>query len=119
MAKAWLLPSAAPRTSQSTYLVFLVAAAFTAAVRLASSRRVACRAAHVLTMSRAAGSSGGSSAERGFTVSHQKVALELGFSSSSSAVLAGYTELTIVPTDRHLKTVFLNTRQCGEFCFAN
>jgi transcription initiation factor TFIID subunit 2 len=65
-------------------------------------------------MSRAAGSSAGSSAERGFTVSHQKVALELGFASTSSAVLAGYTELTIIPTDRHLRTVFLNSRQCSE-----
>ncbi|CAO1634477.1 unnamed protein product [Parajaminaea phylloscopi] len=47
---------------------------------------------------------------RGYTVSHQKVALELGF--SGAVVLAGFTELTIVPSDRSLRTVYLNTRQC-------
>lgn len=52
------------------------------------------------------------SSGRGFTVSHQKVALELNF--SSSTLLGGYTELTIVPTDRNLKTIYLNSRQCSE-----
>lgn len=48
---------------------------------------------------------------RGFSVSHQKVVLELSF--TGSVVLAGYTELTIIPTDKNLKTVFLNSRQCN------
>lgn len=51
-------------------------------------------------------------ANRGFTVSHQKVALELSF--TGSVVLGGYTELTIIPSDKSLRTVYLNTRQCGE-----
>lgn len=62
-----------------------------------------------LGMSRAAGPTG-----RGFTVSHQKVALELTFSGAS--VLGGYTELTVIPADKHLRTVHLNSRQCGESC---
>ncbi|CAO1625272.1 unnamed protein product [Sympodiomycopsis kandeliae] len=48
---------------------------------------------------------------RGFTVSHQKVALEI--SLTSAVVLGGYTELTIVPTDEYLQTIYLNLRQCN------
>ncbi|UZJ55485.1 hypothetical protein CBS101457_004805 [Exobasidium rhododendri] len=47
---------------------------------------------------------------RGFTVSHQKVALELAF--STKTVAQGYTELVIQPTDRNLRTIHLNSRQC-------
>ncbi|GLB35736.1 putative peptidase family M1 domain [Lyophyllum shimeji] len=45
---------------------------------------------------------------RGFSISHQKVVLEIDFSGS----LWGYTEITIVPTSRELRTVYLNSRQC-------
>lgn len=44
--------------------------------------------------------------DRGFSLSHQKVALELAF----SGVLAGYTELTIVPTNSALRHVYLHAR---------
>lgn len=45
-------------------------------------------------------------ADRGYTLSHQKVALELGF----SGVLAGYTELTVVPTNAALRHIYLHAR---------
>ncbi|KAH0591210.1 hypothetical protein H2248_001303 [Termitomyces sp. 'cryptogamus'] len=45
---------------------------------------------------------------RGFSISHQKVVLEIDFSGS----LWGYTEITIVPTSKELKTIYLNSRQC-------
>ena len=45
-------------------------------------------------------------ADRGFTLSHQKVALELGF----SGVLAGFTELTIVPSNAALRHIYLHAR---------
>ncbi|KAF7302593.1 Transcription initiation factor TFIID subunit 2 [Mycena chlorophos] len=44
---------------------------------------------------------------RGFTI-HQKVVLEIDF----SGCLWGYTEITIVPTSKDLRTVYLNSRQC-------
>jgi transcription initiation factor TFIID subunit 2 len=47
-------------------------------------------------------------ARRGFTVSHQKVVVELNFAGS----LRGYTEITIVPVTSELKTVHLHSRQC-------
>ncbi|KAH8110586.1 hypothetical protein DFH11DRAFT_1619105 [Phellopilus nigrolimitatus] len=40
---------------------------------------------------------------------HQKVVLEIDF----SGLLFGYTELTIVPTSKELKTIFLHSRQCN------
>ena len=45
-------------------------------------------------------------ADRGFTLSHQKVALELGF----SGVLAGFTELTIMPSNAALRHIYLHAR---------
>ncbi|KAJ7897366.1 hypothetical protein B0H14DRAFT_2677986 [Mycena olivaceomarginata] len=47
---------------------------------------------------------------RGFSiyVSHQKVVLEIDF----SGCLWGYTEITIVPTSKDLKTIHLHSRQC-------
>ncbi|KAJ6601377.1 hypothetical protein DFH09DRAFT_1490642 [Mycena vulgaris] len=47
---------------------------------------------------------------RGFSiyVSHQKVVLEIDF----SGCLWGYTEITIVPTSKDLKTINLHSRQC-------
>ncbi|KAF9531853.1 hypothetical protein CPB83DRAFT_785561 [Crepidotus variabilis] len=45
---------------------------------------------------------------RGFSLSHQKVVLEIDF----SGVLWGYTEITIVPTSSELRTVHLHSRQC-------
>ncbi|KAJ7750340.1 hypothetical protein B0H16DRAFT_1550372 [Mycena metata] len=45
---------------------------------------------------------------RGFSISHQKVVLEIDF----SGCLWGYTELTIVPTSKDLKTIHLHSRQC-------
>ncbi|OCH90063.1 hypothetical protein OBBRIDRAFT_793679 [Obba rivulosa] len=45
---------------------------------------------------------------RGFSISHQKVVLEIDFSGS----LWGYTELTVVPTSNELKTIHLHSRQC-------
>ncbi|KZT72927.1 hypothetical protein DAEQUDRAFT_685309 [Daedalea quercina L-15889] len=45
---------------------------------------------------------------RGFTISHQKVVLEIDFSGS----LWGYTELTVVPESKDLKTLHLHSRQC-------
>ncbi|KAJ7070580.1 hypothetical protein C8F01DRAFT_1106921 [Mycena amicta] len=45
---------------------------------------------------------------RGFTISHQKVVLEIDF----SGCLWGYTEITIVPTSKDLKTIYLHSRQC-------
>ncbi|KAK0246182.1 hypothetical protein EDD85DRAFT_924985 [Armillaria nabsnona] len=45
---------------------------------------------------------------RGFSISHQKVVLEIDFSGS----LWGYTEITIVPTSSELRTIYLNSRQC-------
>ncbi|KAL0951837.1 hypothetical protein HGRIS_008498 [Hohenbuehelia grisea] len=44
---------------------------------------------------------------RGFSISHQKVVLELDFSGS----LWGYTEITIIPNTNDLKTVHLHCRQ--------
>ncbi|WFD44718.1 hypothetical protein MPSI1_003388 [Malassezia psittaci] len=45
--------------------------------------------------------------DRGFVLSHQKVALELSF----HGVLAGYTEITVSPTTSALRSIFLNARQ--------
>ncbi|KAF7307415.1 Transcription initiation factor TFIID subunit 2 [Mycena indigotica] len=45
---------------------------------------------------------------RGFNISHQKVVLEIDF----SGCLWGYTEITIVPTSKELRTVHLHSRQC-------
>lgn len=45
---------------------------------------------------------------RGFTISHQKVALEIDFAGS----IRGYTDITIVPTTGELKTIYLHCRQC-------
>lgn len=47
-------------------------------------------------------------ARRGFSISHQKVVLEIDFSGS----LWGYTEITIVPSSKDLKTLHLHSRQC-------
>ncbi|KAG7099822.1 hypothetical protein E1B28_001631 [Marasmius oreades] len=44
---------------------------------------------------------------RGFSISHQKVVLEIDFAGS----LWGYTEITIVPTSGDLKTIHLHCRQ--------
>ena len=51
-----------------------------------------------------------SSNPRGFSLSHQHVALELHF----DGVAQGWTELTILPTDPSLRTVHVNCRQAGE-----
>ncbi|SJX62832.1 related to TAF2-component of TFIID complex [Sporisorium reilianum f. sp. reilianum] len=51
----------------------------------------------------------GTAAYRGFTVSHQRVALDLSF----SGTVVGFTELTIVPTHRSLRTIHLNCRQAS------
>ncbi|PCH34126.1 hypothetical protein WOLCODRAFT_130217 [Wolfiporia cocos MD-104 SS10] len=45
---------------------------------------------------------------RGFSISHQKVVLEIDFSGG----LWGYTEITVVPTSKDLKTLHLHSRQC-------
>ncbi|WFD37120.1 uncharacterized protein MJAP1_000062 [Malassezia japonica] len=45
--------------------------------------------------------------DRGFTLTHQRVALELAF----SGALAGYTELTVSPTTAALRSIFLNARR--------
>ncbi|KAJ6541894.1 hypothetical protein B0H19DRAFT_1175115 [Mycena capillaripes] len=45
---------------------------------------------------------------RGFSISHQKVVLEIDF----SGCLWGYTEITIVPTSTELRTINLHARQC-------
>jgi len=45
---------------------------------------------------------------KGFTISHQKVVLEIDF----SGLLFGYTEITLVPTSKELKTIYLHLRQC-------
>ncbi|KZT08630.1 uncharacterized protein LAESUDRAFT_45791 [Laetiporus sulphureus 93-53] len=45
---------------------------------------------------------------RGFSISHQKVVLEVDFSGS----IWGYTEITVVPTNKDLKTLHLHSRQC-------
>lgn len=50
---------------------------------------------------------------RGFSLSHQKVALEVAV--SGPTIASGYTELTITPTVANLKTIHLNSRQTGEF----
>lgn len=49
---------------------------------------------------------------RGFSVSHQKVALELAV--AGPTVASGYTELTLVPTVSNLRTIHLHSRQAGE-----
>ena len=41
--------------------------------------------------------------DRGFVLTHQKVALELSFQD----VLAGYTEITVSPTTPALRAIFL------------
>ncbi len=51
----------------------------------------------------------GTAAYRGFTVSHQRVVLDLSF----SGTVVGFTELTIVPTHRSLRTIHLNCRQAS------
>ncbi|KAG9024969.1 hypothetical protein FS842_005369, partial [Serendipita sp. 407] len=48
------------------------------------------------------------STRRGFSVNHQKVALEIDFSGS----LQGFTEITIVPNIPDLRTVHLHARHC-------
>ncbi|MCO5565704.1 hypothetical protein L7F22_019378 [Adiantum nelumboides] len=48
---------------------------------------------------------------RGFSVSHQKVALELSFTSQNNVIIQGYTELIISPNDKYLKTLHLNAKQ--------
>ncbi|KAJ7292844.1 hypothetical protein C8J57DRAFT_1444279 [Mycena rebaudengoi] len=45
---------------------------------------------------------------RGFSISNQKVVLEIDF----GGCLWGYTEITIIPTSRDLRTVNLHSRQC-------
>ncbi|KAK0529562.1 hypothetical protein OC835_004301 [Tilletia horrida] len=45
---------------------------------------------------------------RGFSVAHQRIDLELSFAHASAA---GYTELQIVPTDEHLRSIHLHARQ--------
>ncbi|KAF8963874.1 hypothetical protein BDZ97DRAFT_1701052 [Flammula alnicola] len=45
---------------------------------------------------------------RGFSISHQKVVLEIDF----SGALWGYTEITIIPTSSELRTIHLHSRQC-------
>ncbi|KIK70503.1 hypothetical protein GYMLUDRAFT_32530 [Collybiopsis luxurians FD-317 M1] len=45
---------------------------------------------------------------RGFSISHQKVVLEIDFGGS----LWGYTEITITPATSELKTILLHSRQC-------
>ncbi|KAG2155663.1 TATA-binding protein associated factor Taf2 [Suillus clintonianus] len=45
---------------------------------------------------------------RGFSISHQKVVLEIDFSGS----LWGYTEITLIPTNSNLRTIHLHSRQC-------
>ncbi|KAL4070551.1 hypothetical protein J3A83DRAFT_4244024 [Scleroderma citrinum] len=45
---------------------------------------------------------------RGFSISHQKVVLEIDF----SGFLWGYTEITLVPNNANLKTIHLHSRQC-------
>ncbi|KAI6112477.1 hypothetical protein EDD16DRAFT_1167057 [Pisolithus croceorrhizus] len=45
---------------------------------------------------------------RGFSISHQKVVLEIDFSGS----LWGYTEITVVPNNANLRTIHLHARQC-------
>ncbi|KAI0937072.1 hypothetical protein AcV5_005059 [Taiwanofungus camphoratus] len=47
-------------------------------------------------------------ARRGFSISHQKVVVEIDFSGS----LWGHTEITVVPTSKDLKTIHLHSRQC-------
>ncbi|KAI6031377.1 hypothetical protein BKA83DRAFT_4199448 [Pisolithus microcarpus] len=47
-------------------------------------------------------------ARRGFSISHQKVVLEIDFSGS----LWGYTEITVVPNNANLRTIHLHARQC-------
>ncbi|KAI0323074.1 hypothetical protein OF83DRAFT_1234654 [Amylostereum chailletii] len=48
------------------------------------------------------------STRRGFSISHQRVVLEIDFSGS----IWGYTELTIVPTSKDLRTIHLHSRNC-------
>ncbi|KZT27583.1 hypothetical protein NEOLEDRAFT_1130581 [Neolentinus lepideus HHB14362 ss-1] len=45
---------------------------------------------------------------RGYSISHQKVVLEIDFSGSAW----GYTEITVVPNTKDLKTIHLHSRQC-------
>ncbi|KAI0639863.1 hypothetical protein C8Q77DRAFT_1083269 [Trametes polyzona] len=45
---------------------------------------------------------------RGFTISHQKVVLEIDFSGH----IYGYTTITLNPTSKDLKTIHLHARQC-------
>ncbi|KAI0660528.1 hypothetical protein C8Q70DRAFT_976084 [Cubamyces menziesii] len=45
---------------------------------------------------------------RGFTISHQKVVLEIDFSGH----IWGYTTITLNPTSKDLKTIHLHARQC-------
>ncbi|EST05572.1 Bromodomain protein [Kalmanozyma brasiliensis GHG001] len=51
----------------------------------------------------------GTAAYRGFTVSHQRVVLDLSF----SGTVVGFTEITILPTHRSLRTIHLNCRQAS------
>ncbi|KAM6498612.1 hypothetical protein JOM56_006560 [Amanita muscaria] len=45
---------------------------------------------------------------RGFSISHQKVVLEIDF----AGCLWGYTEITIIPASSELRTIHLHSRQC-------
>lgn len=51
----------------------------------------------------------GKAPEYGFVVSHQKVELEVDFSTRS---LSGRTEITILPQNKDLKTISIDARQC-------
>ncbi|EIW87115.1 TATA-binding protein associated factor Taf2 [Coniophora puteana RWD-64-598 SS2] len=46
---------------------------------------------------------------RGFTISHQKVVVELDF----SGALWGYTDITLIPSTANLKTIHLHSKQCS------
>ena len=51
----------------------------------------------------------GKAPEYGFVVSHQKVELEVDFSTQS---LSGRTEITILPQQKDLKIIKIDARQC-------
>ena len=45
---------------------------------------------------------------RGFVISHQKVVLDIDL----AGFMRGYTEITLVPTTKNLRTINLHSRQC-------
>ncbi|KAF8323748.1 hypothetical protein DL93DRAFT_8248 [Clavulina sp. PMI_390] len=49
-----------------------------------------------------------SAARRGFTIQHQKVALNIDL----AGFVRGYTELTVIPNNANLRTLHLHSRQC-------